>query len=390
LFSSTDANVDAFGDAIVTGFGAGDFDDQTFALLGALNEEGFTNAAESLLPDLSNNAPVQVFEAVSNVGDIINRRIGNASRRSGSAFNFDAGTQLASAADDVVRPANAADGYYNVQTGFWINGTYRVADQDNTNNTGGPSNGYESDILSVASGFDFAVSDSTLLGLSVAYSNIDTDLDRASGGESELDAYHFSVYAAHRAGPVFLSGQAGYTTSDIEAVRLTNLGAGTIRSDFDVDGFSAQLNASYDISLGGNGYFAPLVGLNYSRFSTDDYVEDGGLDLLIDVESTDFVEARGGFLLGYEAKTDNGSFINLFGKVAYVVNLSDNATNVTARFGTQTVVLQGIETNDERVELGAGVNFYGDNNLTIGASVDGEVSSDYSSIGGTFRVKFAF
>jgi hypothetical protein len=382
--------VDAFGDAIVTAFGAGEFSEQTFGQLGALDEAGFTTAAESLLPDLSNNASTQVYEAVSNVGDIVNRRIVNTIQRSGTAFTAEDRSQLASNQSSQLGGTKAEQAYHNVETGFWLNGSYRVANQDNTNSTGGPSNGYDSDIISIASGFDFATGANTLVGVTAGYSSIETDLDRSNAGQTDLDAYHVGVYAAHREGAFFVSGQLGYTSSDVEAVRSTNLGFGTIRSDFDVDGFSAQLNVSYDISLGGGGYLAPLAGIHYSSFSTDDFVEDGGLDLLIDVENTDVFEGRLGFLIGAEKKRDSGSLFDVYGKAAYVTNFSDSATNIIASFGTQNVVLQGLETIDERVELGAGFTVHGANNLSVGASIDGEVASDYSSIGGTVRVKFRF
>jgi outer membrane autotransporter protein len=333
-----------------------------------------------------------VFEAVTNVGDIVNRRIVNTTRRGDVGSDRSAGLRSDHQGEPGMGLSDSEAGqrFHNVETGVWLNGTYRTAEQDNTNGIEGTSNGYDSDILSIAAGVDFAAGYNSVVGISGAYSKVETDLDRSNSGETELDAYHISVYGAHRSGPFFVSGQLGYTSADVAAVRATNLGGGIIRSDFKVDGLSARIDATYDFDLGGGTYLAPLAGLLYSNFGTDDFVENGGLDLLIDTESTEFVEGRLGVLLGSETKRSSGSFFDIYGKVAYVFNLSDNATTTSASFGSQTVVLQGLETNDQRVELGAGFTVHGTNNLSIGAAVDGEVASNYSSIGGSVKVKFRF
>ena len=227
-----------------------------------------------------------------------------------------------------------------------------------------------------------------MIGLSGSYSSADIELDRETRDDIDLDVFQINAYAARRYDRLFINGQIGYAFADVSAERSTSLGL--VTSDYDSDGITAQINATYDFALDDNGYFSPQVGLHYGNFSRDRYTENGGLDLRVEVDNNDYLEAKFGVITGTEHELGDGSVVDLFARVAYVIDLTDSQTGISARFGSQIVGLDGLTRDDERVELGAGVNWYSSNRFTLGASVDGELASNYFSVAGNVRMKYNF
>jgi outer membrane autotransporter protein len=370
----------------VSAFNGNEFDAATFSALAALPDQAsFDAATQTLLPDLTSGAMVQVFESVESVGKIVNTRITNTLGR--SATLFEPGTKVAVAQRVASDASVAQDNYFNARPGFWARATYRYGEQSNTSEFG-PSTAYDARSYAFAGGYDYAVDKNLLIGLSGSYSNVDIGLERAADDDLELNVFQVSGYAAGRYDQLSVSAQLGYAFGDVEAQRATALGV--VTSEYNVSGVNAQLTASYDFLLDDGGYFAPVVGIHVGSYSTDDYVEQGGLNLNVLTESAQFLEAKAGVITGREFDFDNGSVLDVYAHAGYVNDLIGDNASVIAAFGSQSVALQGVEFDDERVELGAGVNLHSDGGFSVGASVDGELAENYLSVAGTIRAKISF
>ena len=369
MFTSPDANTNAFAGGVISAFNAGELDAATFVALAAIPDAaGFEAATESLLPDVTNSAVVQVFESVNNVGRLINRRIVNTLDK------------------DIDRLDNEGLDFVNVESGFWADGSYRFADQSNTSDFGA-STEYDATSFAFSGGYERAFAGNALIGIAGTYSNVDIDQDRQAADEIDVDIFNISVYGARRIQQLSVSGQVGYTFGDVSAERTAL--TGLVTSDYDVDGFNAKFDASYDLLLRKDAYFAPLVGVRYSGISADAFTETGGLGLTIESGDTNIVEFEAGAITGREIKFGD-ALLDTYARVVYVNDISRSDSEFRANFGTQSIVLDSVSNADERVELSGGADFYSNDRFSIGASVDSELANDYTSIGGTIRLKALF
>ena len=235
-------------------------------------------------------------------------------------------------------------------------------------------------------GYDYALTPDAIVGLSGSYSTASTD-ERGGNGEADIDLFQIIAYGAKSYGPINVSAQASYSFGDVEAERTTSVE--TITGEYDVDGFNIEGEASYQYDLDGNGYIAPLVGLRYGNFSSDEFTEDGGFDAIIGGNTTDLFEGRVGAITGNSYEL-SGAALDVYAHAAYVYNFGGGVDDLDIIVGGESASLERFEFDDQRVELGLGANWISDQNFTLGAALDGEFGNSYTSIGGRLRAKFKF
>ena len=275
----------------------------------------------------------------------------------------------------------------SAKTGLWIQGGFTNSDQDNESDVSVLNTGYtaRSDIYSI--GLDVALSDDTLIGVSLSDADIDIDQRRFANDESEIDLLQLNLYGAKQLGALQINGQLTYVDGDVDSTR-TALGA-SILSDFDVDGYSLQAEANYALKLGSSGYFTPRVRLSYTDLSTDSFTEVGGLNSTVSGFDDSFFEGEIGFRIGDQIITAS-SLIDLYLTAGVVGQFGGDPDDISVSFGNQTTTLTTFDSDDERVELGIGVNWFTSDSLSIGASLNGQVSDDFYNVDGQVRVKFNF
>ena len=240
-------------------------------------------------------------------------------------------------------------------------------------------------------GYDRALTPDTLIGISGSYSTASTD-ERGGNGEADIDLFQIIAYGAKSYGPINVSAQASYSFGDVEAERTAAVSSTvdeTITGEYDVDGFNIEGEASYQYDLDGNGYIAPLVGLRYGNFSSDEFTEDGGLNAIIGGNTTDLFEGRAGFITGNSYEL-SGAALDVYAHAAYVYNFGGGVDDLDIIVGGESASLERFEFDDQRVELGLGANWNNEEGFTLGAQLDGEAGSSYTSIGGRLRAKFNF
>jgi len=268
----------------------------------------------------------------------------------------------------------------------WLQVGVRASDQNAQTDGDVGFAGYEADQQTVAVGYDFAVSENSFVGISGSYSNIDVDADRTSNDETDIDLGQVAIYGTHRVGALEFSAQGAYVFGDVESERQA---FETITGETDIDGFNVQGLASYNIGFGQSAYFAPLVGVQFGSISTDAFTENGGLDLAIGEIDSDYIEGRVGFTLGKKFQSE-GTLRDYYIKAAVVNDFGDGTDNVDASFADQALSLQTLDTDDFRVNGQVGYNWITENGLSLGLNVEGDFSGDYTSVGGSGRLKYNF
>ena len=129
--------------------------------------------------------------------------------------------------------------------------------------------------------------------------------------------------------------------------------------------------------------------MQYADISQDNYSETGGLGLSVEGVDNDYFEGRLGFRVG-EQIVSPSSVTDLFFSAAVVSDFGSGPDDISISFAGQTSELSVFDSDDERIDLGLGVNWYSSSNISLGASINGEFSDDFYTVGGQIRLKYSF
>ena len=407
VVNTEDEDFNSFSDSIIDqvnvdlATGTAGLSDEAFAAITSLStQEDFETAAAALLPDLSNASTREVFESIGQVSNTIGQRIssltnagavGNTSIASENPFrSVDAVYSVdENGKGEYVLPVQASVSGLDLsaRTGLWLQGSFTNSEQDNESDANVLDTGFSARTDSYSLGFDFALADDTLVGVSVTDTSIDIDQDRLANDESDIDLVQLNLYGAKQYGALQLNAQLSYVDGDVDSTR-TALGS-EISADYDIDGYSLQVEGNYAFKLGKTGYITPLLRLSYSDISSDSFTEDGGLNATVSGFDDEFFEAELGFRLGERIVTAS-SLVDLYLTASVVTEFGGDSDNVSVSFANQTTTLSTFDADDERLELGVGVNWYASDSVSFGASLNGQVSDDFYNVDGQVQVKFNF
>jgi len=344
---SADANVSAFGGVLTGAFAAGALDAGIANTLnGVADAAAFETASLSLLPSINEGVTREVYESHSLADNFVERRLRSDAAR-----------------------------------GAWIQGFGRTADRDADSTS---VSGYDASSFGVSVGADANVSEVLVVGAAFNYASISIDSEGPAAEETDLDSFQVSAYAGYTSGAAFLNGQVGYVFSDGEAQR--NSVSGIVNSDFDVNGFTAQVTAGYSIE-NGTWVVTPLAGLRFADLSQDDFVETGGLNLSVDAEGVQYLDAR----VGADLTGSYESGFKPFVRAAYVYDIigDERVLNIGLPGGAP-FVLSTTEPAQSRFEINTGFGIDTGNGFSLNIEYDGEFASSYQSHGGFVRARFAF
>jgi uncharacterized protein YhjY with autotransporter beta-barrel domain len=202
--------------------------------------------------------------------------------------------------------------------------------------------GYDSSIGNLTVGADYRFNDKVLAGLVVSVTKQDGDFN--TGGEYEMDSLEPSLFVSILPSPrTYVQVVAGQGSQDFDTDRfvdfnvdfdnpmdgtLTLSGLATSMTDSDV--LHGSVAFGYDRSAG-KFTFGPRVAASYSRTDVDAFSENGGtgLDLNIEKQDVNSLQAVAGFFGSAAFSTGSGVFLPQFG-VEYVHEFEDTRDPVTA------------------------------------------------------------
>ena len=164
-------------------------------------EEMLENASSNseILDTLNNSDVSSIANAVNGKG-----ALGDTLATTGYKITRDISNSFMSAVNEWGKKANKGEWLANVK---YINSD---VEYDGANKV----KGYDSDIKSMVGMIEYGVSDNTSLG--IALGGGDTEIDVKDAGTLKGDNYYIGAYAKHSVNGFDLTGNLGYTISDLE------------------------------------------------------------------------------------------------------------------------------------------------------------------------------
>ncbi|MBD3619016.1 MAG: autotransporter domain-containing protein [Chromatiales bacterium] len=334
----------------------------TFA--GFTTEQETSNAVSQTLPLLTGANPMAASAALGNISGIVQaRQAQNSGLSAGDDFHGDRKVWL--------KPF-----------GSW-------ADQGDRNGAAG----YEARPGGLVFGADATVSDSTRLGVSLAYArtNVEGNAD-AAPSESDIDIYQLIGYGSYALTPdAELNFQIGIGQNKNEGLRgLPTFGL-TASSDYTSDVVTAGIGYGRSIRLDEDTRFIPSTRANYTWIRDEDYTETGAgaLNLSVDSRTTDELIVSADGKIVHDLKPDTAVTANL--GLGY--DLLSEQTSVTSAFAgapTATFTTEGLDPSPWLARGGLGLIRSTASGLEVTARYDAEYRADFLNQTANIKLRWAF
>jgi uncharacterized protein with beta-barrel porin domain len=274
-----------------------------------------------------------------------------------------------------------------------------------TTNTNGDTGRGSSDsytrVGGVAAGADYRYAPDSLIGFSLAGGNVNWSLTGTALGGGSSDAFMAGVYGKHTVGPGYVSGALTYTNYWMRTDHPVALGLpDQLHAEFNAESWGGRFEAGYRLPSNFlTVQWTPYGAIQGQTFHTPNYGEvavAGSNALVLNFAGRTATAFRGELGLRTEKvmAIDNGSQLNLFGKVAYArdeisdPNLTANFTALGATgtpfivFGSQPSRDLALSTSGVEWRLASGVSF-----MVKADSEFGDHSHTYS---GTGRIRYTW
>jgi T5SS/PEP-CTERM-associated repeat protein/autotransporter-associated beta strand protein len=245
-------------------------------------------------------------------------------------------------------------------TGLWARslgtqGELRAAGRENDSST--PA--FEWRGGGVALGTDTFVTENTLFGASLSYTNSMVALNSGSDGQAQVRTPQAMLYAGRTNGNLQLRGVLGYALNAYTTERnVTAFGDLTpARSEHEARELSAYAEAAYSFAANDRYELQPLVGLRYAHLAESAFTETGAAEsLAVAARRTQFLTSDVGLRLTRAFRAHDGA---LALRAVWSHELADTTPELTARLagdlGEDTFTVTG--TAAPRDRLLAGVSF---------------------------------
>lgn len=350
MFGNPDPNLNAFGNAVVGGLGAGTLSAANFAALNGLSAQQFQTAAQDALPGISDGLGREIFETASFSGQALDRHLAS----EGSAI--------------------------------WGQFGIRGAQQDALSAS---ADGYDSDQLIFTIGADVLASNGIRLGVAASYADIDNqDLrgDTVPTETTQAESIKLGVYTGISLGDRgFLNGELAYITGEADTARGGFFG--TTTSNFGFDGFIGRATLGYDVLPDENVSLTPSVGVNFARINFDDAAETGGFGFLVERGDAEFAELRGGLEAGAKMSKAVSGFIS-----GTIIRDLEGSTRSFRLSSTQLPTFNAVLPlrDQDRFELAAGVSINASETIAIDLGYLGDFNDGYQGHSARVTARIGF
>ncbi|WP_428628099.1 putative Ig domain-containing protein [Sphingopyxis sp.] len=297
----------------------------------------------------------------------------------------------AAPADDTGTAA-ATDGSGNAQAPLtiWAGGAIRWGDRDEQ--TGRPSERFESE--GITFGADYRFSPSFAAGVGVGLGRETTDVGR-NGSQSEGEAKTLAIYGSHLlGGGLYVDWLAGYQWLDFDLRRYVTLSGALVNSSRSGRQWFGSVSAGADIESG-DWRFTPYARIDAQRGKLNGYTENSGsvFDLTYLDQDVAFTTIGAGANVDYRIAVENGFFLPRL-RLEYQRDIERDSEALVAYFDQISGPFNGVPLTGyarSRLLMGIGVE------MAIGdrTAVDIEYSRRSNSGAGTdqgvlINVKQAF
>jgi outer membrane autotransporter protein len=280
--------------------------------------------------------------------------------------------------DDDGEEAEGAAGPFSLLVN--LHGTWFDKDADPAVNE---ERGFDGGSEAAEIGFDYRLSERTVLGAIVGFERMDYDFDpEAAGvnfvpaseaGEADSDNMYLTLFASWGLGKSgYLELAAGYEQNDgsyrrnsvfQESTRTITQTNVIVEGDADGDVQWASLNGGFDVDRGAWN-FGPYAGVTVTSASIDAYTESdltgSGLAMSFDQTDSDSLLGHAGFRVSYVGSSSIGIVMPQL-RLEFQHEFEDDAENAIARFvldGTATEYeFIGDESDKDSINAGFSIAF---------------------------------
>ncbi len=199
------------------------------------------------------------------------------------------------------------------KNGLWFNAFGQWGDQDEENryHWNGGYTGYDYFMRGATLGFDHALTDKLMAGVSIGYSRADINLNRHQGS-GYIKNLLGSIYGSYFNKNLYIDGALSYGRNWYDSQRLITIGPIQRKaySEHDGDLFSAYLGAGYYFDIK-KWLIGPFASLQYIYLDEESFREKGAdsLSLRIDDRQTDSLISELGLRLARVFNVKYGSLI---------------------------------------------------------------------------------
>ena len=261
-----------------------------------------------------------------------------------------------------------------------LNGRYTWFDQDRDRDD--RERGYDGDIWGAELGFDYRVSDQTVVGGFLGYENTDADYDKdeagvnftpqSDSGTIDGDSYSITLFGSHNfSEQLFVEGSAGYSYTDYTFERNVVFQESTrtvaqtnVRAKGDTDGhqYWGSAGIGYDFYRDAL-TVTPYARATYVRSTIDNYTEkdptNSGLQMRVNVDSRTSVTTDLGVSASYAKSTGWGVLVPHV-RAEWEHEFEDDAQDTSSFYqldaNRNLYDLEGESPDTDYFNLGAGVS----------------------------------
>jgi uncharacterized protein with beta-barrel porin domain len=262
-----------------------------------------------------------------------------------------------------------------------------VGSHDTTSNVGG-----------FASGADYRISPDALVGFSLAGGATSWSVSGGFGG-GRSDVFLAGLYGAKQFGAAYVTGAFSYSNYWMSTSRtVTVAGVDQLQANFNAQDFGGRLEGGYHLPTHWLAVqWTPYAAIQLQSFRTPSYgevVASGSPEFALDYNGRTATAVRGE-LGGRADKTfafDNGSQLNLFGKVAWAHDdISDPMLNVSfIGLPIASFAVNGAVPPKDLALVTAGSEWRLANNVSLLAKFDGEFAGQSQTYSGTARLRYTW
>ena len=222
-------------------------------------------------------------------------------------------------------------------------------------------------------GFDFAVSDNTIVGVSIGVDWAKADL-KDGAGKHEGEGSRIGVYGM----TVFENAYVGYGLSagGMSFDTKRRYGDRTMTGDTDGNDVNATLlfGAGWTLSDAYGIDLAPYVGLDIGYVTADSFTESGSADTALDTESIDRWSLRGkiGATLSWRA-TDR---LRIGLDAMFAHEFGDSDIDIDAKIGGNAFSSKAYLMDENTIQIGPRIDFRIDDTWSVSAAYSFETDLD--------------
>lgn len=308
----------------------------------------------------------------------------------GAGMNGGGGARMAAAqanGDGVMPTADAPPASAMSVWGSVYGGTAGVSGDSGTG-----SHETDTGLFGIATGWDYAVTEETLLGVALAGGGTSWDLG-GNLGSGDSTFLQFGGYGTQHFGQAYLSVAAAYAWHSMSTERKTSsVDPEKLKADFNANNLSGRLEGGYRFGAEDSYGFTPYAAIQAQAVYLPGYDEDGGeFALSYDGETATSTRSELGIWLDSAAGT-TANAARVYGRLAWAHDWnSDGSVNASFQSlhgANFTVTGAEAPANIALVTLGADVRLTDATRLA--ANFDGEFADGYSNYEGSLKLGYSW